>query len=210
MRYTPVSLWSQIASVGKLRLRRGVRRRVAKFVGVCIVFGATGLSAPRLIGAAPAATSGARASSQAVYAAFTVNLTRFITWPEDALGPAGTPFVIGTFLRDPINAELDDAVRGEIVAGHPVRTVRLRSLNDVRDCQLIFISRGVADPAAVLARVQHRPILTVSDTDGFLALGGHVRFVPQQAHIRLEISAENLRACALEARAQLLRIAATP
>lgn len=160
--------------------------------------------------AGPVAPSPARASTASVYAVFTINLTRFVTWPDDVLGPPGKPFVIGTFPRDPINAELDAAVKDESLAGHPLRAVRLHSLADVQNCQIVFVSRGVADPAAVLARVQHRPILTISDVDGFLDLGGHVRFVPQQSHTRLEISAANLRACGLEARAQLLRVAATP
>lgn len=151
-----------------------------------------------------------RPTTESVYAAFTLNLTRFITWPESALGPEGAPFVIGTFPRDPINDELDAAVQGESVSGHPVRTIRLHSLAEVRNCQIVFFSRGIVDPAAVLARTQHRAVLTISDSDEFLALGGHVRFVPQPAHIGLKISAVNLRASGLEARAQLLRIAASP
>jgi hypothetical protein len=168
-----------------------------------VVTGALGF-APRAFSAPPVATT------EAVYAAFTLNLTRFITWPESALGPTGSPFVIGTFPRDPINAELDAAVQGESVGSHPVHTIRLRSLNDVQKCQIVFVSHGTADPDAVVQRAERRPILTISDMDGFLALGGHVRFVPQPPHTKLQISANNLRASGLEARAQLLRLAATP
>lgn len=156
------------------------------------------------------ASAGPRANAEAVYAAFTVNLTRFITWPESDLGPSGTPFLIGTFPRDPINRELDLAVTGEEVNGHPVRTIRLRDLNDVGRCQVVFVSRGIGNARALLERAEHRPILTVSDADDFLALGGHVRFVPDPPHTRLEISAVNLHASGLQARAQLLRIANSP
>lgn len=150
------------------------------------------------------------ATREAVYAAFTVNLTRFITWPKEALGAPGQPFTIGTFPRDPINEELDTAVRGEQVAGHPVRTIRLQSFDDIANCQIVFFSRGMANPRDVLAHTAHRPILTVSDADGFLELGGHVRFVRQPGHTGLQISAVNLRSSQLEARAQLLRVAAAP
>jgi hypothetical protein len=157
-----------------------------------------------------AAEAPGAATAEAVYAAFTINLTRFISWPEAALGAPGTPLTIGTFAQDPINVDLDAAARGESVGTHPLRTMRLRNLNEIRDCQVVFVSRGVANIAAVLARTGHRPILTISDAEGFLAGGGHVLFVPQPPHTRLEISAQNLRASGLEARAQLLRIAATP
>ena len=146
----------------------------------------------------------------AIYAAFIVNLTRFITWPEGALVPKDAPLLIGTFDRDPINAELDAATRGEFVGGHPLRTIRLRSAADVARCQVVYFSHGVADAGLVLREAEHHPILTVSDTNDFLEMGGHVRFIAQPPHTRLQISAVNLKQSGLEARAQLLRIAATP
>lgn len=174
---------------------------VVLLVGAAGVFRAT---VPQARAAAPLP------SANAVYAAFIVNLTRFITWPADPAQPPDAPFVIGTFARDPINDELDAAAQGEVLNGRPVQCVRLRSLDDVQRCQVVFVSRGTVDAAAVLARVQKRPILTISDSDGFLRLGGHVRFVAQPTGTVLRVSVENLRASGLEARAQLLRIATEP
>jgi hypothetical protein len=162
---------------------------------------------PTLAGAAPSPPA---ATAEAIYAVFTVNLTRFISWPADALPQENLPLVIGTFPRDPINPDLDAAVQGEIVNGHPLRTMRLRSLDDIRRCQVVFVSRGAGNLGGVLARVGDRPILTVSDAPGFLDLGGHVLFVPHLPHISLQISATNLRNSGLDARAQLLRIATAP
>lgn len=173
--------------------------------GVALVV-ATSVAAASSVAVAPPPA----ASAEAVYAAFTVNLTRFISWPAGALPSGNLPIVIGTFPRDPINRELDTAVAGESVNGHPLHTVRLRNLDDVRRCQIVFISRDAGNLAGVLARVGHRPILTISDAAGFLEMGGHVLFVPHPPHISLQISATNLRESGLEARAQLLRIAATP
>lgn len=179
---------------------------VGTLVGVAaIAAGVGGAPSP-----AEAAQASAVATREAVYAAFTVNLTRFISWPDAALGPAGQPFLIGTFPRDPINGQLDAAVQGEEVSGHPVRTIRLHSFEDIRRCQVVFFSHGMANPRQVLARALGRPILTVSDTGDFLSLGGHVRFVPEASRIGLRISAINLRSSGLQARAQLLRLAASP
>jgi hypothetical protein len=164
----------------------------------------------RLLLLAAMAAAPRTAAPETVFAVFTVNLTRFISWPEGSLGPPGAPLLIGTFPRDPINAQLDAAVRGEMVGDHPLQTVRLHSLDEVDKCRVVFISRGVMNPAAVLARAAHHPILTISDTDAFLTLGGHVRFMIEPPHTRLKVSADNLRASGLEARAQLLRVAAEP
>lgn len=161
--------------------------------------------------AAPAAgAGGGLANTQAVYAAFTLNLTRFITWPEGTFVQADTPLVIGTFPRDPINPQLDEAVRGEKVGGHPIQAVRVQSYDDLEKCHVLFLSRAIPNRPAVLARVARRPVLTISDADGFLELGGHVRFVAQTPHTRLRISPENLKASGLESRAQLLRLAGLP
>jgi hypothetical protein len=157
----------------------------------------------------PPATT-ALVDTHAVYAAFTVNLTRFVTWPEGTFANRDAPIVIGSFPRDAINPALDDAVKGESVEGHPLRTMRIQSLDDLAKCQVVFLSKSNATRPAVLARVEHKPVLTVSDADGFLELGGHVWFESRPPHTRPRISAENLKASGLEVRSQLLRLASAP
>lgn len=154
------------------------------------------------------AASAPPVSPYAVYAAFTVNLTRFITWPESVLPAPDSPIVIGTFARDPLNAELDAAVRDEVVNGHPLRVIRLQRPEDVAKCHVVFFAKDTPRLAQVLAASVGKPILTISDAEGFGSLGGHVRFVPQPPNIKLSISVVNLKASGLEARSQLLRIAA--
>ncbi len=147
---------------------------------------------------------------QAIYAAFTVNLTRFVTWPEGTLAGPRAPIVIGSYPRDAINEALDEAVKGESIEGHPLRTMRIQSLDDLAKCQVVYLSKNNVTRPAVLARLAHKPVLTVSDADGFLELGGHVRFEARPPHTRLQISAENLKASGLEVRSQLMRLAAMP
>jgi hypothetical protein len=162
---------------------------------------------------APSATVAAvpvPANTQAVYAAFTINLTRFITWPEGTFATPDAPLIVGTFPRDPINDALDRAAQGETVDGHPIRTMRIESLDDLEKCHVVYLARAYATRPAVLRRLVHRPVLTVSDAAGFLELGGHVRFEQRALHVVPRVSAENLKNSGLEGRAQLLRLAATP
>lgn len=147
-------------------------------------------------------------STQAVYAAFTLNLTRFVNWPELAFADPDAALVIGTFPRDPINDHLDAAAAKERFNGRPIRTIRIQSLDDVAKCHVVFIEKSNRRQAALLERTAGKPILTIGDADGFLELGGHVRFVPQPPHTKLRISVENLKASGLTGRSQLLRIAA--
>jgi hypothetical protein len=88
--------------------------------------------------------------------------------------------------------------------------LRIRSLDDLVKCHLVYLSKNYASRPGVLARVARRPVLTVSDASGFLEQGGHVWFEGQALQIVPRISLENLRQSGLEGRAQLLRLAAPP
>jgi hypothetical protein len=180
------------------------RARFGRIVIVALAL--AGVTADRAANASMSSTP--PVSTEAVHAAFTLNLTRFITWPESAFSAPAAPLVIGTFPRDPINEELDAGARDEAVNGHPVRTMRIQSMDDLAKCHVVFVSRTNPRQAAVLQHVARKPILTIGDGEGFLELGGHVRFVPQPPRIALRISVDNLKASRLEARAQLLRLAA--
>lgn len=163
-----------------------------------------------LLGALSAAAACARAQPadrSTVHAAFTLNIARFITWPDDAFASRDAPLVIGTAERDPVNPALDHAAGLEPIHGRPVRTRRIRSLEDLAECHLIFLSEDTPQQPSILARVKDRPVLTIGASPGFLELGGHVAFVTRSSRVALRVSPGHLKSSGLEARAQLLRLA---
>ena len=142
-----------------------------------------------------------------IYAAFIVNITRFIQWPDTAFATPNAPLVIGTFPKDAINEELDNAVLGEASGAHPLKTIRVETLADLAKCHVLYLSGSREEWRTAVAHAERKPILTISDADGFLELGGHVRFIPRPSRTQLRINVESLRASGLQARAQLLRLA---
>lgn len=186
-----------MAILNRMRLA-GVWAILLAFAGAGEIFAATSTTqnAPALV------------STPEIYAAFTLNLTRFVTWPEASFADPTAALVIGTFPRDPINEHLDRLSAKEKFNDRPIRTIRLQSLDDVAKCHVIFVPKNHPRQASVLQRAAGKPILTIGDADGFLELGGHVRFVPQPPHTRLKISVNNLKASGLTGRSQLLRLAA--
>ena len=62
-----------------------------------------------------------------VKAVFLYNFSRFVEWPETAFADPKSPFVVGVFGFDPFGADLDEAVRGESVRGHPLVVRRVRN-----------------------------------------------------------------------------------
>ncbi|PYP13281.1 MAG: hypothetical protein DMD56_01075 [Gemmatimonadetes bacterium] len=124
-----------------------------------------------------------------------------------------TPLVIGILGNDPFEGFLEQTIRGEQVRGRGFQVRRYHSLDEIKTCHILFISRPEGNrPEAILAGLRNSPILTVSDADGFAERGGMIRFVTDRNHIRLQINLDAAQAASLTISSKLLRVAeiATP
>jgi hypothetical protein len=175
--------------------------RVRNFLGLFV--------ASTLLGVLTASAMAAPTSSAQEYqvkAVFLYNFTQFVGWP--AATPARAPIVIGILGDDPFGSYLDDTVRGEKVGDRPLVVRRYRRLEDVDDCQILFISRSEAIRFdQIAARLKDRSILTVSDADQSGKRGGIVRFVTENDRVKLRINATSARIAGLTISSKLLRVA---
>jgi hypothetical protein len=160
-----------------------------------------------LAGPGLAAQTG-RASEYQLKAVFLFNFAQFIDWPADAFPEADTPVVIGILGDDPFEGLLDQTVRDERLRGRPFQVRRYQSVDEIKTCHILFIRRpDGARLEETLARLKNRPILTVSDVDGFAERGGMIRFVTDRNRIRLQINPESVEAAHLTISSKLLRVA---
>ncbi len=156
------------------------------------------LAAPRV----GAATS----DEYKVKAVFLFNFAQFVDWPEKAFADPKAPLVIGVLGQDPFGTYLDEVVQGEKVGLRPIVIRRFHRVDDVGRCHILFISRSEAPQLArVIARLDHRAILTVGDADVFNRVGGMVRFVTENGKIRLRINPDAAKACDLIISSKILR-----
>ncbi len=154
-----------------------------------------------------AATAEVSKESQ-VKAAFLFNFAQFVVWPAAAFSETEAPLRINVVGDEAFGAVLDEMVRGETVQGHPLIVHRLRPEEKLEDCQILFIN-GL-DPKRVeeiLTGLKGRPILTVSDMEGFVKRGGMIRFVTEKGKIRFRISLETARAAQLTISSKILKAA---
>lgn len=155
-----------------------------------------------------AAAQTAPSPEHQVEAVFLYHFTRFVTWPPRAFGDAQAPLVVGVLGDDPFGAYLDDVLRGESVNGVPLAARRFRRIDDVGPCLILFVSReGAGRLDAILPHLEGRPVLTVSDAEGFARAGGMVEFVREQGKIGLRINVDAARAAGLTISSKLLRLA---
>ena len=188
------SIWPVRAAGIMIRLRRSLASLV--------VFTLLGMLMP----SAMAAPNGPQ--EYQVKAVFLFNFTQFIGWPPATPAEAQTPIVIGILGDDPFGSYLDDTVRGEKVGDRPLVVRRYRHLDDVDDCQILFISRSEAMHfEQIAARLKDRSILTVSDADQSGKRGGIVRFVTEKDRVKLHISVNSAKDAGLTISSKLLRVA---
>jgi hypothetical protein len=161
-----------------------------------------------LLGARPLAAQGVRASASEVQAVFLFNFAQFVDWPPEAFPDSQAPLVIGILGKDPFGSFLDETVRGEKVRGRAFKVDRYRRVEDVKDCQILFISRSEAKRLdGILAALKGRPILTVSNGDDFERPGGVIRFILDESKIRLSVDLEAAQVARLTFSSKLLRSA---
>jgi hypothetical protein len=143
-----------------------------------------------------------------VKAAFIYNFAKYVRWPEASTSETGKPFVIGVIGRDPFGQVLDDAVRGQSLQGRAVSVKRFGKLDEVGDCDLLFISSSEKSNLQRILEVLHKaPVLTIGDMDRFADRGGMINLTTEEKRVRFEINVEAAERAGLKPGSQLLRLA---
>lgn len=141
-------------------------------------------------------------------AVFLFNFAQFVQWPDSAFATPGAPLVIGVLGNDPFGSQLDEAVRGEVVNGHPLEIRRFQSIAAIDTCHILFLGRADgARLSTVVGELRDRPILTVGEADQFARVGGMIGFVMDHNRIRLRINRQAAEAAGLQLSSRLLRSA---
>jgi hypothetical protein len=144
-----------------------------------------------------------------IKAVLILNLARFVDWPEAAFASPESPIVIGVVGRNPFGQALENAVAGEQVNGRKITIEHFANLRS-KPCHILFISDSEKGRVQrILSAVAGRPVLTVSEIDGFTtSLGGMVRlYVNEQNKVRVQVNLESARSNGLRLSSKLLQVA---
>jgi len=150
----------------------------------------------------------AQSSSSKEYqikAAFLFNFAQFVDWPT--LTNSDTPFQIGVLGENPFGSALEETVQGETIKNHKIAIVQARSVADLKNCQMIFISKSEKKHIPkILSELNSSSILTVSELDGFTEDGGIINFYLDGRKVRFEINPTAARREGLKISSQLLSL----
>jgi hypothetical protein len=135
--------------------------------------------------------------------------TRFIEWPlESTVSDQTRPFVIAVIGDNPFGPYLKRLAAEHSIKGKAVEVWEVRSTDQLLDPQVLFISSSEAKHLGeILAYTATRPILTVSDSEGFARAGVHINLFLEEGSIRFEVNTQAARRSGLELSSKLLRLA---
>lgn len=143
-----------------------------------------------------------------VKAAFLFNFTRFVHWPPSAFASPDAPFEIGIAGNDPFGLYIDDLVSGERVDGHKMIVRRYPDGGDMSNCQLVFIQINDQQKLkSIVSQVSRQNVLSVSDNDDFIRMGGILHFYMEDNKVKMEIRLAAAKSAHLEISVKLLQIA---
>ncbi len=147
-------------------------------------------------------------------AVYVYNFIKFVTWPQSSQS-SKRAFVVCVVGDNPFGDELQ-FVQGKAVKDKVVQVDSRRelvhdpdhSLDLLRDCQMAFISRSERGRLhTILGALHGKPILTVSDIDGFVADNGMIGFSIRAHQVRININLRETRAAGLSVSSKLLEVA---
>jgi hypothetical protein len=140
-----------------------------------------------------------------IKAAFILNFTKFIEWPNQPASPE-TPFTICILGEDPFGPTLSQIVQGEQIAQRPIAIRRVRQ--SVAGCEVLFVSKSERSTEGLLSTIP-RGILTVGESDNFLRDGGVISFVLENRRVRFDVNEPAASRNGLKISSRLLNVART-
>lgn len=143
-----------------------------------------------------------------VKAAFLYNFAKFVEWPAQTFTNDESPLVIGVFGQNPFGGVLDAIAQKHQINGRAIVIKPVNTVADAAGVNLMFLGTNEDKQAAdILAALKGTNILTVGESEKFMAAGGMIGFVPVDDKIRFEINASAAERHGLKISAQLLRLA---
>jgi hypothetical protein len=149
-------------------------------------------------------------SEYAIKAAFLFHFAQFAEWPPTVFRDPNAPLTFCTLDEDEFHGALDESISGKTIGNRPLRAQHLKQIEQVEDCQVVFVGAGDKKRIpALLASLKDSPVLTVGETEHFAQEGGMIGLFLEENKIRFEINLGSAERAKLRISAKLLALAKT-
>ena len=147
-------------------------------------------------------------SEYLIKAGFIYNFANLVQWPSNAFAQPDSPIVIGILGEDPFGTVLDRVLAGKRVNGRVFLVKRLKSVVDLKECHILFVSSSEPTHLAeAIHSVKGMPILTIGEIPGFAKRGGIINLVLEDNKVHFEVNVEAAKEADLIISSRLLALA---
>lgn len=120
-------------------------------------------------------TARAQQADYKYHTVFMYNFTKYIKWPDAAVGDN---FVIGVLGSSGITELLEKMAESKNVNGKNIVIKTFKTAEEVNACQMLFIPESKSEQLAVLrSRLKEEPTLIVSEKAGLARQGSVINFI---------------------------------
>ena len=135
--------------------------------------------------------------------AFLYNFIAYTEWPD----PTEATINLCVYGENSFGNEID-ALNGRSVNSRPITVLHKNQNEDLRDCQVLFISNSVIDHLAfILDNLDTKPVLTIADSKDAASQGVTLNMRIENNKIVFEANIQAARHAGLTLSAKLLRLA---
>ncbi len=144
-----------------------------------------------------------------VKAVYLERFTRLIEWPKESkVNDPSIPFVLGIIGENPFGNSIEKIYATQKIRKKEVKIILISQLSQIADCHLVFVCQSEEkNLERIVEFVKGKPILTISDCDGFAEKGIHINLFLLDDEIRFEINYESAKDSHLYLSYQILNYA---
>lgn len=146
-------------------------------------------------------------SENQLRAAFILNFTRFITWPDDRFDEPDAPLVVGVLGDDRLASEMIKLFAGKTVASRNLQVKAANDLGLLGRCHAVYLGRIDERHVSEALEVLHsNRVVTLGEAKGFIDKGGALGFTWEGKKLRFEVNLDTASAAGVSISSQLLRL----
>lgn len=143
-------------------------------------------------------------------AVFLLNFAKFVDWPAQSFKSAQSPVTICVMGDDPFRADLDDAIKGQMVGERSLTVRRVGQPQPGDNCHILFLGLSERDRfERILSAFKNHACLTVGEESDFAHAGGMINLLVEDRKIRFEVSLDVAEKAGLKISSHLLKLAKT-
>jgi len=147
-------------------------------------------------------------SEYEVKAAYLFNFVKFVEWPSGTFGNDSEPIRMCILNDAPFGLQLTETVRNKTIKNRPIAVVPVKTGEESRACQVLFISLPQSRQAShLIAVLQGTSTLTVGETRDFLEEGGIINFVLRENQVHFQVNHKAAMQARLRVSSKLLSLA---